>query len=296
MAHFLDPRSDLVFKRIFGEHPEILRDFLNGVLPFADESQHIAMLEYLPSEQVPDIPVIKNSIVDVRCKDALGRQFIVEMQMQWTSSFLQRVLFNASKAYVRQLEKSESYDLLCPVWGLSLLDATYDPDPDAYYHDYRIVETDNPQRVLEGLRLIFVELPKYRETNPQEARKLRWAWLKFLREAGDAGSQGHLSVADFSAQVGINEPLRQALTIAEECGFTREQLAIYDGFWDAVRIERSLLSGKFAEGLAAGLAEGKAAGKAETLRETSAAMQAAGIDPETIARITGVPMARIARL
>jgi hypothetical protein len=52
MAHFLDPRSDLVFKRIFGEHPDILRDFLNGILPFADESQHIASLEYLPSGSV----------------------------------------------------------------------------------------------------------------------------------------------------------------------------------------------------------------------------------------------------
>ena len=302
MAHFLDPRSDLVFKRIFGEHPEILRNFLNGMLPFADESQYIASLEYLPSEQVPDIPIIKNSIVDVRCKDASGRQFIVEMQMQWTGSFLQRVLFNASKAYVRQLEKSESYDLLCPVWGLSLLDATFDADPDAYYHDYQIVETGNPQRVLEGLRLIFVELPKYRETNPQDARKLRWAWLKFLREAGDAGSQGHLSVEEFSAQVGINEPLRQALGIAKECGFTREQLALYDGFWDAVRIERSLLSGKFAEGKAEGLVEGKAEGKAEGLAEgkaegkaeallaAAAGMKAARIPAETIALITGLPM------
>ena len=285
MAHFLDPRSDLVFKRIFGEHPEILRSFLNGLLPFADESQYIASLEYLPSEQVPDIPVIKNSIVDVRCKDAAGRQFIVEMQMQWTGSFLQRVLFNASKAYVRQLEKNESYDLLCPVWGLSLLDATYDPDPDSYYHDYQIVETDSPQRVLEGLRLIFVELPKYRETKPQEARKLRWAWLRFLREAGQAGDQGHLSVAEFRTQVGINEPLCQALDIAEECGFTHEQLAVYDGFWDAVRIERSLLRGKFAEG--------KAEGKAEGLLQAATGMKAAGIACEIIARSTGLPLARI---
>ena len=296
MAHFLDPRSDLVFKRIFGEHPEILRNFLNGVLPFADESQFIASLEYLPGEQVPDIPVIKNSIVDVRCKDASGRQFIVEMQMQWTNSFLQRVLFNASKAYVRQLEKSESYDLLCPVWGLSLLDATFDPDPDSYYHDYQIVETRNPERVLDGLRLIFVELPKYRETNPQEARKLRWAWLKFLREAGDAGSQGHLSVTEFRAQVGINEPLLQALSIAEECGFSPAQLEHYDVFWDAVRTERTLLNGKFAEGLAVGEARGKAEGKAETLLETAAGMKAAGIAAETIARITGLPMERIAEL
>jgi hypothetical protein len=44
MAHFPDPRSALVFKRIFGEPPEIPRGFLNEVLPFADESQPAATL------------------------------------------------------------------------------------------------------------------------------------------------------------------------------------------------------------------------------------------------------------
>ncbi|MCU0780353.1 MAG: Rpn family recombination-promoting nuclease/putative transposase, partial [Akkermansiaceae bacterium] len=140
MARFLDPRSDLVFKRIFGEHPEILLEFLNTMLPFENEGEFITSLEYLPAEQVPDIPLIKNSIVDVRCKDASGRQFIVEMQMAWTNAFLQRVLFNASKAYVRQLEKGEHFESLCPVYGLSILDDVFDHDTDNYYHDYRMVE------------------------------------------------------------------------------------------------------------------------------------------------------------
>jgi predicted transposase YdaD len=135
MTRFLDPRSDIVFKRIFGEHPEILRDFLNGVLPFEDESQ-----------------------------------------------------------------------------------------------------------------------------------------------------------------VGLSDSLRQALQISEECGFTPAQLERYDAFWDAVSRERTLLSGRFAEGKAEGHAEGKAEGKAETLLETAAAMKAAGIAPDAIARITGLAVARIAEL
>jgi len=49
------------------------------------------------------------------------------------------------------------------VYGLSILDDTYDADPESYYHDYRIVESGKPERVLEGLRLVFIELPKYRE-------------------------------------------------------------------------------------------------------------------------------------
>jgi len=288
MTRFLDPRSDIVFKRIFGEHPDILREFLNGVLPFEGESEFITSLEYLTGEQVPDIPLIKNSIVDVRCRDAAGRQFIVEMQMAWTNAFLQRVLFNASKAYVRLLEKGEHYEMLCPVYGLSILDDTYDPDPDSYYHDYRIVETGKPERILDGLRLVFIELPKYRESRPKEARKLRWAWLKFLQEAGHAGTRGHATVDEFREQVGISEPLRQALAIAEECGFSPGQLERYDAFWDAVSRERTLLSGKFKEGHAEGLAAG--------LLKAAAGMKALGLDAASIAAATGLPVERLEKL
>ena len=292
MTRFLDPRTDIVFKRIFGEHPEILREFLNGMLPFEDDSEFIVSLEYLPSEQVPDIPLFKNSSVDVRCKDAGGRQFIVEMQMAWTNAFLQRVLFNASKAYVRQLEKGENYEALCPVYGLSLLDDTFDKDSDGYYHDYRIVEVGRPEKVLEGLRLVFVELPKYRESRPQEARKLRWAWLKFLKEAASVGKQGHPTAEEFREQVGITGPLRQALEISEECGFTPEQLERYDAFWDAVSRERTLMSGKFAEGHAEGLAEGETTG----LLKAAAGMKALGLDSAAIAQATGLPLERVAEL
>ncbi len=30
---FLDPKNDVIFKKIFGQHPEILRSFLNSMLP-----------------------------------------------------------------------------------------------------------------------------------------------------------------------------------------------------------------------------------------------------------------------
>ena len=40
-------------------------------------------MEYLPHELVPQISVLKYSIVDVRCTNQNGRQFVVEMQMLW---------------------------------------------------------------------------------------------------------------------------------------------------------------------------------------------------------------------
>ena len=59
-------------------------------------------------ERAPRTSIGKNSIVDVFCKTKDGRKFIVEMQMNWTANFKQRVLFNAAKAYVRQMSSARA--------------------------------------------------------------------------------------------------------------------------------------------------------------------------------------------
>lgn len=100
---YLDPKADLTFKKVFGEHPDLVISLLNALLPLEPEEE-VMEIEYLPAELVPENPLRKNSIVDVRCKDKRGRQYLVEMQMVWSPEFQQRVLFNASKAYVRQIK------------------------------------------------------------------------------------------------------------------------------------------------------------------------------------------------
>jgi hypothetical protein len=43
------------------------------------------------------------------------------MQVEWSASFMQRMLFGTSRAYVNQLKKGEKYEYLKPVYGLGLL-------------------------------------------------------------------------------------------------------------------------------------------------------------------------------
>ncbi len=49
MTRYLDPKTDVVFKKIFGQHPHLLKSFLNAVLPLTADSM-IESLEYLSSE------------------------------------------------------------------------------------------------------------------------------------------------------------------------------------------------------------------------------------------------------
>ena len=120
MARYLDPKADVTFKKVFGEHKNLVISLLNALLPL-DEGKKVESIEYMTSEMVPETPLGKNSIVDVRCEETGGRKFIVEMQMEWFPDFMQRVLRNASKAYVRQLPKGDDYQLLQPVYSLNLV-------------------------------------------------------------------------------------------------------------------------------------------------------------------------------
>ena len=37
MSRYLDPKTDVVFKKIFGQHPSLLKSFLNAVLPLPED-------------------------------------------------------------------------------------------------------------------------------------------------------------------------------------------------------------------------------------------------------------------
>ncbi|MBO5864271.1 MAG: PD-(D/E)XK nuclease family transposase, partial [Paludibacteraceae bacterium] len=74
---YLDPKADLTFKKIFGEHKDLVISFLNAMITFEDKAK-IESVEYLSPEMIPDTPMKKYSIVDVMCKDEFGRLFIVE--------------------------------------------------------------------------------------------------------------------------------------------------------------------------------------------------------------------------
>ena len=78
MGKYLDPKADITFKRVFGEHKDLVISLINALLPLADDQQ-VESVEYLNPELVPETPTKKDSVVDVRCMDMRGRQFIVEM-------------------------------------------------------------------------------------------------------------------------------------------------------------------------------------------------------------------------
>ena len=220
----------MTFKKIFGEHKHLVISLLNALLPL-DPDKKIESIEYLPSELVPRTPTGKDTIVDVRCEETGGRKFIVEMQMSWTANFKQRVLLNASKAYVRQLPKGEEYHLLQPVYSLNLVNEIFEPEIEEYYHYYPMVHYQHPEKVLEGLHLVFVELPKFKAKNFTE-KKMEVLWLRFLTEIGEDTRQAPQDLLD-------TPETSEALEIIEESAYSDAEMLAYDKFWDRASREKT---------------------------------------------------------
>ena len=295
MAKYLDPRIDLTFKKVFGENEDLLMSLLNALLPLpeGDEIEHI---EYLPTELVPETPLKKDTIVDVRCRDNRGRQFLVEMQMIWTPAFMQRVLFNASKAYVRQSDKGGRYEDLQPVYSLNLVNDIFMPDmPDVHYHLYRMVHDADSKKVIEGLQLIFVELPKFRPTTLIEKR-MYVLWLRFLTEINE-------STVNAPKELAEQPQISKAMSIVEKSAYTDEQLDGYDRFRDSIWRERTLVSDSHREGYEEGIEEGiqkerrrsEKAMKEEKLA-IARSLKQMGLSDADIARATGLSAEEIANL
>ena len=278
---YLDPKADLTFKLIF-EHEDLLISLLNALLPL-DEGKQIEHLEYLPAELVPENPGKKDSVVDVRCRETGGRHFIVEMQMNWNNEFRQRVILNASKAVVKQLEPGEKFELVQPVYSLNLINDTgFESDPDEFYHDYAIVDVAHTDRRIEGLRFIFIELPKFKPKTIQE-KKMAVLWLRFLTEI-------NVRTTEAPAELLENPDTAKALKILEKSAYTEAQLIAYDRFWDAVYRERVFYDDGFKNGETKGRAEGIEQGKLETARKLKAMnvmtieqiAEATGLDIDTV--------------
>ena len=309
---YLNPKADLIFKMVFGEHPDLVMSLLNALLPLPDDGQ-IESVEYLTPEMVPDNPAKKDSVVDVRCKDQQGRQFIVEMQLYWNEEFKRRVLLNASKAIVRQLDKGQDYSLIQPVYCLSLVnDKAFDYETDEFYHDYAIVDVEHTDRHIEGLRLVFVELPKFKPQSIAE-KKMAVLWLRFLTEIAE-------DTVEAPAELLENEATRKALGLVEKSAMTEGQLYAYEKFWLAVVDERILreaaakkgynegMEKGYNEGMEKGLAEGMQKGMQKGVQKgmqkgmqkgiytVARNMKQMGLSLEDITKATGLSEKEIAEL
>ena len=243
---YLDPKANLTFKKIFGNHPARLISLLNALLPLSEEEQ-IHEIEYLPTELVPEINSYRYAIANILCTDAKSNKFCVVIRIEWSNFFEQRVQFQASELYVNPAIKQKKYFAQYPTYSLNLINDTFKYDTPEFIHNYRIVYDKDTHQVIEGLHFTFIELPKFMPHSVADKRMMV-LWLRFLTEIDE-------DTQEIPSELLKDPEIGKAIEELEIFDFTDVELRVYDKFWDSVSVERTLLDDSYQKGLEEGRKE-----------------------------------------
>jgi predicted transposase/invertase (TIGR01784 family) len=284
---FINPKTDFAFKKIFGseQSQEILVSFLNGILYGGDPV--VESVDILNPYQAPKIRGMKDIFLDVKATISGGQTVIIEMQVLNVEGFEQRVLYNAAKAYSTQLNVGDDYTLLNPVIALTITDFEMFQDLDAVISRFVLKEKQQlTEHAIEGLELVFVELPKFHQALNQ-VDGLTEQWIYFLQNARQLES--------VPASMQTVPAIQQAFTVANQANLSPEELEDLEHREMFIHDQRNAVVKGTKQGLAQGRQEGVAQGRQEAKLEIAQRLLAA-FDDATIAQMTDLTIAQVQQL
>lgn len=177
----IDPTVDYAFKRLFGmeRNKPLLIDLLNAVLD-PPEEKRVADVEILnpfnPQETADD----KLSVLDLKARDQLGRQFNVEMQVIVSRDLPKRFLFYWARLHSQQLAAGEDYDSIQPTISIFILgEPLFRQTPD-WHLRFELLDLRHELVFSSDLALHTIELSKF-GLEPAELHDSLERWSYFFR-------------------------------------------------------------------------------------------------------------------
>jgi predicted transposase/invertase (TIGR01784 family) len=276
---FADVRTDIAFKKVFGceQHKEILIGFLNAVLDLQGDKR-IKSVTLKNPWQAPDLPILKETILDIKAVDHRDITFFVEMQVKDNPCFDKRALFYTAKAYTAQINKGDDYPKLNQVIFIGILDFN-SFDGDNYLTRHLILNKETLKQELRDFEFNFIELKKF---NKQEAEleSIVEKWIYFIKNAGN------LAIIPKSAEE-IPE-LKEAYTQATMHTWSQKELEVYEYWQIRDATDKVVMERQFEKGIEQGIEQG--------IEKVARNMKAAGIADEVIMQATGLSRDEIAGL
>jgi predicted transposase/invertase (TIGR01784 family) len=207
MGSGIDPKVDIIFKRLFGieAHAEMLIDLLNGALAFPPP-RAVNWVEIMnpfnPQETLDD----KLSILDIKARDVTGRQFNVEMQVEPYYAYPARVVYYLSKLHQQQLHAGEEYRTLQPSYSINFLNHVLYNGSERWHWQFELRDVVEPAVLFsDQVAVHVIELPKF-DLAPSQLTTALERWCYFLRY-GETLDKDHLPA---SLQT---PPIRKAMEV-----------------------------------------------------------------------------------
>lgn len=278
MGRFINPFTDIGFKRIFGQEVSkpLLLDFLNNLLK---GEKVITNLTFLDKEQPAAYKDDRSLIYDVFCETDEGERIIVEMQNREHPHFADRCLYYASQAISRQGEKGASWGYrINAVYMIAFINFFMDELDERFRTDVELVERQSGKVFSDKERFIFLQLPCFKK-EAEDCDNDFERWIYVLK---------NMETLDRMPWAAKNSVFRRLAEIGEVSNMTKDEREKYDS---ALRHYRDTLV------VMQGAADkGRAEGRAEANRSVARNLKAMGMSPAEIAKATGLSLKEIAKL
>lgn len=298
MAKFINPFTDVGFKRVFGQEisKPLILDFLNNLLL---GEEHVANLTFLDKEQPALYDDDRSLVYDIYCETDTGKKIIVEMQNKSQPYFKSRSIYYVSEAIARQGERGSMWNYaIDAVYLVAFLNFCPMDFERKFRTDVVLADREGMVVFSDKIRMTFMQLPLFdKEAEECDNQFERWIYVLKNMET--------LTRLPWAAKSAVFQRLEQ---IADVASLTRQERMKYDEGLRKYRDTLSVLEGAredgWAEGRAAGHAEGRAEGHAEGRAEgikeekleTAKRLLSAGVDVSTIVLATGLTVDEVKRL
>ena len=274
MAKYINPFTDVGFKRIFGQElsKPLLLDFLNSLF---EGEKHIVNLTFLDKEQPALFEEDRSLIYDIYCETDDGEKIIVEMQNKSQPFFKNRSIYYVSESIARQGERGSAWNYaIDSVYLVAFLNFSPIDFKKQFRTDVVLAEKGTKEQFSDKLRMIFLQLPLFtKEADECENQVERWIYLLKNMET--------LNRLPWAAQSAVFQKLE---SIADVSGMTRAERLQYDEALRKYRDTISVFEGARMEGREEGIKEGMKKGMVANARK----MKAYGLALDMIADITGL--------
>lgn len=286
MGVFINPFTDIGFKRIFGQEfsKPLLLDFLNNLLVGERKIENITFLD---KEMPRDIEGERSIIYDVLCETETGEKIIVEMQNQRQPFFKQRSIFYASEAISRQARKGREWRFdIKAVYLIAFLNFTLEDIGTTFRTDVALLDMRTKEVFSDKIRLIYLQLPYFnKEADECENDFERWIYVLKNMET--------INRLPWTAKSAVFKRLEE---IAEVRALTKEEQMQYDHALKVYRDNYNTFQGAIEEGMKEGREKGREEGRADKTKEIAQNMKKMGMSIEQIAQACGISVEEAEKL
>ncbi len=297
---FIDPTTDPGFKILFGreDSKDILIDLLNTLLDLKGD-ERIEDLQFRNGEKQREQKDERSVIFDLQCRSNNGKRFIVEMQTCSQVWFVERCLLYVSRAITEQSRAGKWNYEYEPVIGIAFTTFPIPRLANSLLTDALLTDRYSGKPITDHLRLMFIQLPEFDKTDPEECKTALEQWLYTIKNMKNMETIPFATVNPIFRRV--EEVGRMANLSRDEMHKYESELKAYRDYYSTISFAREQgLEAGFAEGeakgLAKGLAKGEAKGRLEEKAELVRQFYNQGVELEVISKATNLTIPEIKKL